>query len=43
MATPTMVFPPIVIESLSKPGKLLTKNPALKNPLQVNLTKCNRP
>jgi tricarboxylate carrier len=37
MATPTMVVPPIVIESLSKPGKLLTKNPALKNPLQVLL------
>ena len=35
MATPTMVIPPLVIDALSKPGKLLTQKPVLSNPLQV--------
>lgn len=37
MATPTMVIPPIVIEKLSKPGRLLAKHPSLVNPMQVAL------
>ena len=35
MATPTMVIPPLIVNALSKEGKLLARKPALVNPLTV--------
>ena len=35
MATPTMVLPPLIVNALSKEGRILAKNPALTNPVTV--------
>jgi len=35
MATPTMVLPPLIVNALSKEGRILAKNPALANPVTV--------
>ena len=39
MATPTMVLPPLIVNALSKEGRILAKNPALANPVTVSLFK----